>query len=153
MFYHLFLTGYEPELARRLFHLYPMPIRATVTSKHHEFIAMNAATAMRLYFSTFLRWALPSIKWSSLEFEGLRVLSQIDPRHIESNRTSNVELVIRPCDRISLRPLKHCQLSCVRHVKHAQREYFSRDVYRFSVNKAFTWIELIVTIQETKLQH
>ena len=153
MFYHLFLTGYEPELARRLFHLYPMPIRATVTSKHHEFIAMNAATAMRLCFSIFLRWALPSIKWSSLKFGGLKVLPQIDSRHIESNRTSNVELVIRPCDRISLRSLKHCQLLCVRHAKHAQRGHFPRDVYRFSVNKAFTWIESIVTTQETELQH
>ena len=85
MSYHLFLTGYELELVRRLFHLYSMSIRVTVTSKHHEFIAMNAATAMRLCFSIFLRWALPSIKWSSLKFEGLRALSQIDPRHIESN--------------------------------------------------------------------
>ena len=153
MFYHLFFIGYELGLARRLFHLYSMPIRATVTSKHHEFIAMNAATAMRLCFSIFLRWALPSTKWSSLKFERLRVLSQIDSRHIESNRTSNVELVIRPCDRISLRPLKHYQLPCVRHVKHAQREYFSRDIYRFSVDKAFTWIESIVTIQEAELQH
>ena len=153
MFYHLFLTGYEPGLARRLFHLYPMPIRATVISKHHEFIAMNAATAMRLYFSIFLRWALPSTKWSSLKFERLRVLLQIDPRYIESNRTSNVELAIRPCDRISLRPLKHCQLPCVRHVKHAQRGHSPRDVYRFSVDKAFTWIESIITIQEAELQH
>ena len=153
MFYHLFLIGYELELARRLFHLYPMSIRATVISKHHEFIAMNAATAMRLYFLIFLRWALPSTKWSSLKFEGLGVLSQIDSRHIESNRTSNVELVIRSCDRISLRSLKHCQLPCVRHAKHAQREHFSRDIHRFSVDKAFTWIESIVTTQETELQH
>ena len=153
MSYHLFLTGYELGLARRLFHLYPMPIRATVIFKHHEFIAMNAATAMRLCFSIFLRWVLPSIKWSSLKFERLRVLSQIDPRHIESNRTSNVELAIRPCDRISLRSLKHCQLPCVKHVKHAQREYSSRDIHRFSVDKAFTWIESIITIQEAELQH
>ena len=153
MFYHLFLTGYESGLARRLFHLYPMPIRATVTSKHHEFIVMNVATAIRLYFLIFLRWTLFSTKWSSLKFEGLRVLSQIDSRHIESNRTPNVELVIRPCDRISLRPLKHYQLPCVRHVKHAQREHFSRDIYRFNVNKAFTWIELIITTQEAELQH
>ena len=153
MFYHLFLIGYELGLARRLFHLYSMSIRVTVISKHHEFIAINAATAMRLYFSIFLRWVLLSIKWSSLEFGGLRVLSQIDSRHIESNRTSNVELVIRPCDRIPLRPLKHYQLPCVRHAKHAQREYFSRDVYRFNVDKAFTWIELIITTQETELQH
>ena len=153
MSYHLFLTGYEPGLARRLFHLYPMSIRATVTSKHHEFIAMNAATAMRLCFLIFLRWALLSTKWSSLEFGALGVLSQIDPRHTESNRTSNVELVIRPCDRISLRSLKHCQLPCVRHAKHAQRGYSSRGVHRLSVDKAFTWIESIITIQETELQH
>ena len=156
MSYHLFLIGYEPGLARRLFHLYPMPTRVTVISKHHEFIAMNAATAMRLCFfflSIFLRWALPSTKWSSLEFGGLGVLPQIDPRHIESNRTPNVELAIRPCDRISLRSLKHCQLSYVRHAKHAQREHFSRDVYRFNVDKAFTWIESIVTTQEAGLQH
>ena len=153
MFYHLFLTGYKLGLARRLFHLYPMSIRATVISKHHEFIAMNAATAMRLCFSIFLRWALPFTKWSSLEFGRLEALSQIDPRHIESNRTSNAELAIRPCDRISLRSLKHCQLPCVRHAKHAQREYFSRDVHRFSVDEAFTWIESIITTQETELQH
>ena len=153
MFYHLFFTGYEPELARRLFHLYSMSIRATVISKHYEFIAMNVATVMRLCFSIFLRWALPSTKWSSLKFERLRVLLQIDSRHIESNRTSNVELAIRSCDRISLRSLKHCQLPCVRHVKHVQREHFSRDIHRFSDNKAFTWIELIITIQETELQH
>ena len=153
MFYHLFLTGYEPGLVRRLFHLYPMSIKATVISKHHEFIAMNVATAMRLCFLIFLRWALPSIKWSSLKFGGLGVLPQIDSRHIESNRTSNVELVIRPCDRISLRSLKHCQLPYVRHVKHVQRGHFSRDVYHFNVNKAFTWIELIVTTQEAELQY
>ena len=153
MSYHLFLTGYEPGLARRLFHLYPMPIRATVTSKHHEFIAMDAATAMRLCFLIFLRWALPSTKWSSLEFGGLGVLSQIDPRHIESNRTPNVELAIRPCDRIPLRPLKHYQLPCVGHAKHAQRGHSPRDVHRFSVDKAFTWIEPIVTTQEAELQH
>ena len=153
MFYHLFLIGYELELARRLFHLYSMSIRVTVISKHHEFIVINAATAIRLCFLIFLRWALPSTKWSSLEFERLGVLSQIDSRHIESNRTSNVELAIRSCDRISLRSLKHCQLPCVRHAKHAQREHFSRDVYRFNVDKAFTWIESIITIQETELQH
>ena len=104
-------------------------------------------------FLIFLRWALPSTKWSSLEFEVLGVLPQIDPRHIEFNRTSNVELAIRPCDRISLRPLKHCQLPCVGHAKHAQRGHSPRGVHRFSVDKAFTWIELIVTIQEAGLQH
>ena len=153
MFYHLFFTGYELELVRRLFHLYSMSIRVIVIFKHHEFIAINVATAMRLCFLIFLRWALPFIKWSSLKFEGLEVLSQIDSRHIESNRTSNVEFAIRSCDRISLRSLKHYQLPYVRHAKHAQREHFSRDVYRFNVDKAFTWIELIITTQETKLQH
>ena len=153
MFYHLFLTGYELGLARRLFHLYSMSIRVIVIFKHYEFIAMNVAIAMRLCFLIFLRWVLFSIKWSSLKFKRLRVLSQIDSRHIESNRTSNVELVIRSCDRISLRSLKYCQLPCVKHVKHAQREYFSRDIYRFNVDKAFTWIESIITTQEAELQH
>ena len=108
---------------------------------------------MRLCFSIFLRWTLPSTKWSSLEFGGLGALPQIDPRHTESNRTPNAELAIRPCDRIPLRPLKHCQLPCVGHAKHAQRGHSPRGVHRFSVDKAFTWIESIVTTQEAELQH
>ena len=75
------------------------------------------------------------------------------PSAYRTNRTPNVELAIRPCDRIPLRPLKHCQLPCVGHAKHAQRGHSPRGVHRFSVDKAFTWIEPIVTTQEAELQH